>query len=207
MQTTLQGLFEQFITYMQSGGFVMWPLFLLVIVLWYALGYRFHALKRGSKKSVRVLIRKFSSGKREIPRGLIDGAVVDAIAAVEGTCQGHPGRKLIDDAFFPYRQELKKYRKTVSTIVMVAPLIGLLGTVIGMIETFDSLGSMTLYSQSGGIAGGISQALFTTQLGLVVAVPGLVVGRLIDRKSKIMELELEQIKDIICSDTEQFEGK
>jgi len=207
MQTTLQGLFEQFITYMQSGGFVMWPLFFLVIVLWYALGYRFHALKRGSKKSVRVLIRKFSSGKREIPRGLIDGAVVDAIAAVEGTCQGHPGRKLIDDAFFPYRQELKKYRKTVSTIVMVAPLIGLLGTVIGMIETFDSLGSMTLYSQSGGIAGGISQALFTTQLGLVVAVPGLVVGRLIDRKSKIMELELEQIKDIICSDTEQFEGK
>jgi len=85
---------------------------------------------------------------------------------------------------------------------MVAPLIGLLGTVIGMIETFDSLGSMTLYSQGGGIAAGISQALFTTQLGLVVAVPGLVVGRLIDRKSKIMELELEQIKDIVCSDEE-----
>jgi len=202
MQTVLHELFEQFLIYMQSGGYVMWPLFVLVIVLWYALGYRYHALRRGSKKSVRVLIRKFASGKRETPRGIVDGAIVDAIAAVEGSCRAKAGRPLIDDAFYPYRQELRKYRKTVNTIVMVSPLIGLLGTVSGMIETFDSLGSMTLYSQSGGIAGGISQALFTTQLGLVVAVPGLVIGRLIDRKSKIMELELEQIKDIICSEAE-----
>ncbi|MHC3995323.1 MotA/TolQ/ExbB proton channel family protein [Thiomicrolovo sp. ZZH C-3] len=202
MQPALQNLFDQFLVYMQSGGFVMWPLFVLVIVLWYALGYRFHAIKRGSQKSVRVLIRKFDSGKREVPRGLIDGAIVDALKIVNAGYRGTVGRELIEDAFFEYRQELKKYRKTVNTIVMVSPLIGLLGTVAGMIETFDSLGSMTLYSQGGGIAGGISQALFTTQLGLVVAVPGLVVGRLIDRHSKIMELELEQIKDIVCSEEE-----
>jgi biopolymer transport protein ExbB len=200
MDFSPSGLYEQFLVYMQSGGYVMWPLFVLVIVLWYALGYRYHTLKRGSKKSVRVLIRKFASGKREIPRGLIDGAIVDALDAVGGACRGKAGRDMIEDAFFPYKQALKKYRKTINTIVMVAPLIGLLGTVGGMIETFDSLGSMSLYTQGGGIAGGISQALFTTQLGLVVAVPGLVIGRLIDRKSKIMELELEQIKDIICSE-------
>ncbi|WP_345969676.1 MotA/TolQ/ExbB proton channel family protein [Sulfurimonas sp. HSL1-6] len=202
MQPALHNLFDQFLVYMQSGGFVMWPLFVLVIVLWYALGYRFHAIKRGSQKSVRVLIRKFDSGKREVPRGLIDGAIVDALKIVNEGYRGTIGRELIEDAFFSYYQELKKYRKTVNTIVMVSPLIGLLGTVAGMIETFDSLGSMTLYSQGGGIAGGISQALFTTQLGLVVAVPGLVVGRLIDRRSKIMELELEQIKDIVCSEEE-----
>jgi biopolymer transport protein ExbB len=202
MDFSPSGLYEQFLVYMQSGGYVMWPLFVLVIVLWYALGYRYHALKRGSKKSVRVLIRKFVSGKREIPRGIVDGAIVDAIDAVDGACMGKAGRDMIEDAFFPYKQELKKYRKTINTIVMVSPLIGLLGTVGGMIETFDSLGSMSLYTQGGGIAGGISQALFTTQLGLVVAVPGLVIGRLIDRRSKIMELELEQIKDIICSEVE-----
>jgi biopolymer transport protein ExbB len=202
MHTLSQGLFDQFLVYMQSGGYVMWPLFVLAVILWYAIGYRFHALKRGSKKSVRVLVRKFASGKREVPRGLIDGAVTDALQIVAEGYRGTIGRELIEDAFFPYRQELKKYRKTVNTIVMVAPLIGLLGTVAGMIETFDSLGSMTLFSQSGGIAGGISQALFTTQLGLVVAVPGLVIGRLIDRRSRIMELELEQIKDIVCSDEE-----
>ena len=202
MQQVLQGFYDQFLVYMDSGGVVMWPLFVLVIVLWYALGYRFHALKRGSEKSVRVLVRKFGEGKRVEPRGLIDGAVVEALAIVKDGRRDGFARKLIEDAYYPYRQELKRYRKTINAIVMVAPLIGLLGTVIGMIETFDSLGSMTLYSQGGGIAAGISQALFTTQLGLVVAVPGLVIGRLIDRKSKIMELELEQIKDIVCSDEE-----
>jgi len=202
MEQMFQGLYDQFLVYMQNGGAVMWPLFVLVIVLWYALGYRYHALKRGSQKSVRVLIRKFSSGKRVEPRGFIDSAVVEALKIVDGGYRGTIGRELIEDAFYPYRQELKKYRKTINAIVMVAPLIGLLGTVIGMIETFDSLGSMTLFSQGGGIAGGISQALFTTQLGLVVAVPGLVIGRLIDRRSNIMELELEQIKDIVCSDAE-----
>ena len=81
---------------------------------------------------------------------------------------------------------------------MVAPLLGLLGTVTGMIETFDSLGTMTLYSQSGGIAGGISQALISTQMGLAVAIPGLVVGRILDRRQRQIEQELEQIKDLFC---------
>ena len=83
---------------------------------------------------------------------------------------------------------------------MISPLIGLLGTVIGMIETFDSLASMSLFTQDGGIAAGISQALFTTQLGLVVAVPGLVIGRMLDKKADMLELELEQIKDILCTE-------
>jgi biopolymer transport protein ExbB len=83
-------------------------------------------------------------------------------------------------------------------LVAAAPLIGLLGTVIGMIETFDSLADAELFSQSGGIAGGISQALFTTQLGLVVAVPGLIIGRILDRKADKMLLDLDQIKDILC---------
>lgn len=200
MLDTLLNLLEQFNAYMQSGGFVMWPLFILVIILWYALGYRYHTLKRGSKKSVRVLLRKFSEGKREEPRGLIDGAIVDALEIVNSPHDSKELRHYLNDTFFAYSQELRKYRKTIATIVMIAPLIGLLGTVVGMIETFDSLASMSLFSQSGGIAGGISQALFTTQLGLVVAVPGLIVGRVIDRNADIMENELEQIKDILCTE-------
>jgi len=71
-------------------------------------------------------------------------------------------------------------------------------TVICMIGTFDSLADAVLFSQSGGIAGGISQALFTTQLGLVVAVPGLIIGNLLQRRADKMIMDLEQIKDIIC---------
>jgi len=57
-------LFNQFIAYMNSGGLVMWPLFILVFVLWYGLGFRYHTVQRGTQKSVRVLIRKFASEKR-----------------------------------------------------------------------------------------------------------------------------------------------
>ncbi len=194
-------LFNQFNVYMQSGGvYIMYPLFVLIIVLWYGLGYRYHTLKRGTKKNVRVLVRKFATGKRKKSRGLIDGAVVDGLRIRQECDDFHAARKLLDDVFHQYRLELTKYKNLVKTIVIVAPLIGLLGTVIGMIETFDSLASMSLFSQSGGIAGGISQALFTTQLGLVVAVPGLVIGRTLDKKAANMELDLEQITDILCSE-------
>ncbi|MBU1657868.1 MotA/TolQ/ExbB proton channel family protein [bacterium] len=193
-------LLTQFLEYMQSGGFVMWPLAASVVVLWYAIGFRFHALNRGSNANVRNLVRKFSEGIRTKPRGLIDGAIVEAIAIVDTYGHTASTRRYLDDAFGKYLVELHQFETIVRTIVAAAPLIGLLGTVIGMIETFDSLASAELFSQSGGIAGGISQALFTTQLGLIVAVPGLIIGRILDKKANVMELELEQVKDILCSE-------
>ena len=60
----------------------------------------------------------------------------------------------------------------VAAFTAVAPLLGLLGTVIGMIETFDAVASVTGNTGSR-VAGGISQALITTQFGLVVALPGV----------------------------------
>lgn len=193
-------LFNQFIAYMNSGGLVMWPLFILVFVLWYGLGFRYHTVQRGTQKSVRVLIRKFASEKRTEPRGFIDSAVVDGLKILQECKDKKTLRAHLNDSFYSYEKALTQYSKLVRTIVVVAPLIGLLGTVIGMIETFDSLASMSLFSQSGGIAGGISQALFTTQLGLVVAVPGLVIGRILDKKAANMETDLDQIKDILCSE-------
>ncbi|MDY0247293.1 MAG: MotA/TolQ/ExbB proton channel family protein [Methanosarcina mazei] len=191
---------EQFISYMSSGGYVMWPLAVSVVILWYSLGYRFHTLKRGSNANVRNLVRKFNEGIRTKPRGMIDGAIVEALEITKQYGGQESCRPYLDDAFAKYTVMLNQGRVLIKTIVITAPLIGLLGTVTGMIETFDSLASAELFSQSGGIAGGISQALFTTQLGLVVAVPGLILGRILDKKASTMELELEQIKDIVCSE-------
>lgn len=197
MEFLIQG-FEQFNTYMNSGGYVMWPLAVLVLVLWYALGYRYYTLNRGSKASVRNLVRKFKEGIRSEPKGMIDTAIVEGLAIVNTEGASSSTREYITDAYNKYKVEITKYSTLIKTIVAAAPLIGLLGTVIGMIETFDSLADAALFSQSGGIAGGISQALFTTQLGLVVAVPGLVIGNILQRRADKMIMDLEQIKDIIC---------
>ena len=111
-------------------------------------------------------------------------------------------RARLDETFSYVEQDLNKFRTLTTVIVAVAPLLGLLGTVSGMIETFASLGDMTLYSQSGGIAGGISKALLTTQFGLTVAIPGLILGGMLDRRQKVLESQIEEIKNILTGDSE-----
>jgi len=184
--------------YLQQGGAVMWPLLGCTVVLWFALGYRWMLLNRGTDKSVRVLINGFLRGKPRNPKGIVDQAVERGIAL---QAQQRPYlRERLDDAFSDYLSDIKRYRITISTAVAIAPLLGLLGTVTGMIETFDSLGDMTLFSQSGGIAGGIAVALFTTQMGLIVAVPGVILKTILDRREKQIQHDLAQIKDILCSE-------
>jgi len=191
----------KFFFYFEAGGYVMPPLVLITVILWYMLGYRFHVLKRGNSRSVRVLLEKYRQGYSRIPSGIIDDAVVKALQIAKE--EKKDLRRYLDDALFDHRREIGRFSRTVRILVAVAPLAGLLGTVTGMIETFDSLGNMSLFSQSGGIAGGISQALFTTQMGLVVAVPGLIIGKMLDRRQDDLERELDQITDLVCSEKEQ----
>jgi biopolymer transport protein ExbB len=181
--------------YLDEGGFVMWPLVIGLLALWYVIGYRFLTLQRGSRRTLRQLVREYQTGRGHTPRGIIDRAARRAVA----TARKYPAHvsHVLDDGLFTFYQDVKKGRMIIAGIVTVAPLLGLLGTVTGMIETFDSLGDMSLYAQSGGIAGGISQALFTTQLGLSVAIPGVIVGRLLDRRQRRLEEELDQIKALL----------
>ncbi|MEO0336904.1 MAG: DUF3572 family protein, partial [Pseudomonadota bacterium] len=101
------------------------------------------------------------------------------------------GVKNFDVQMNGYLQSVQAGSGVVSTIVAVAPLMGLLGTVAGMIVTFRSMESMALFSQGGGIAGGISQALITTQMGLAVAIPGVLIGRHLSAKQKTFEQTVE----------------
>lgn len=174
------------------------PLVLATFLLWYALGYRYSTLRRGNVRSVRRLINRYRNGYARPPSGIIDTAIVRGLEIAQQRADNR--RRFLDDEFSTFEQEMKKYSVLVKSIVAAAPLAGLLGTVSGMIETFGSLGDMSLFSQSGGIAGGISQALITTQMGLAVAIPGLIVGRILDRRQHALNRELAQIKDILCAE-------
>ncbi len=188
---------KDFTGYITAGGFVMPPLMIGTMLLWYALGYRYATLKRGNARSVRVLVDRYSQSYHRRPSGIIDTAVVLGLKAMRS--KKHPLRRNLDEAFGELQAEISRYGTLIRSIVRVAPLAGLLGTVTGMIETFNALGDMSLFSQSGGIAGGISQALISTQMGLAVAVPGMVAGRVLDRREKQLEMELAQVKDILCA--------
>ncbi len=190
-------IWQQLLDYFNSGGFVMPPLVLGTVILWWTLGYRLIALKSGTLRSARALVYRYLKGKMPSGNGVMVRALFKGMALRNKKLDNL--RRYLDDAFAEEYAEIKKYKVIISTIVIVAPLLGLLGTVSGMIETFESLGDMSLFSQSGGIAGGISQALITTQMGLAVSIPGLIVNGFLDKKQRNLEIEMAQLKDLLCA--------
>jgi biopolymer transport protein ExbB len=191
---------ERIATFYEQGGPFMPVLVAEALLLWYALGYRIVALRRGSHRPVRLLVHEYArtdGAPARAPRGIVDSVVVTGLAVSRRV--GRNLRRHLDVAFEPQERELARFAVLADGIVVIAPLTGLLGTVSGMIETFDSLADMALFSQSGGIAGGISEALFTTQMGLAVAIPGLLVGRMLKRRQAALQSEIEQVKDSLCT--------
>src|SRR5690606_17594471 len=87
---------------------------------------------------------------------------------------------------------LERSLGTLAVFGGVAPLLGLLGTVTGMISTFQLV---TLFGSGNAktLSGGISEALVTTQVGLVIAIPVLLAHAFLARKAKSMLGELEQV--------------
>jgi biopolymer transport protein ExbB len=87
---------------------------------------------------------------------------------------------------------LERYLNVISTIASIATLLGLLGTVTGMIKTFNVLAAKGM-AEPGDVAGGISEALITTAAGLIVAIPSLVMYHYLRSKVRSLTLELEEV--------------
>ena len=89
-----------------------------------------------------------------------------------------------------HKYQLDKWLGAIAITAAVSPLLGLLGTVSGMIETFNM---MTIFGSGDPevVSGGIAQALITTELGLVVAIPALILNALLSRKVKSYFSQLE----------------
>ena len=90
-------------------------------------------------------------------------------------------------------RELDEHRATIAVLAAVAPLLGLLGTVLGMIETFDVI-SIFGTGNSRAMASGISVALVTTQTGLLVAIPGLLMSNRLGRAAEQLRHRLDETR-------------
>ena len=116
-----------------------------------------------------------------------------------GLANAYHGRDVmkesIEEAAGHVVHELERYLNTLGTIAAVAPLLGLLGTVMGMIKVFAEIMAQGTGNASV-LAGGISEALITTAAGLSVAIPALVMHRYFVGRIDgiVVELEQETIK-------------
>jgi biopolymer transport protein ExbB len=117
-------------------------------------------------------------------------------------------KESIEEAAGHVIHELERYLNTLGTIAAVAPLLGLLGTVVGMIKVFSEIMAQGTGNASA-LAGGISEALLTTAAGLTVAIPALVMHRYFTGRIDgiVVELEQETIKlvDALHSESETEE--
>lgn len=136
-----------------------------------------------------------------------DSPLGEILAA--GLLNSKHGREImkesIEEAGSHVIHNLERYLSLLGTLAMISPLLGLLGTVVGIIEAFMAVTSTGL-NDPALLAGGISKALITTAGGLVVAIPAMVMHRWFLRHIASLTVEMEQqaikLVDIIHGDRE-----
>ncbi len=129
-----------------------------------------------------------------------------------GLVNSHHGREMmkvsIEETGRQIVHDLERFLNTLGTIASITPLLGLLGTVVGMIKVFAAI-MIHGVGDPGILAGGISEALITTAAGLTVAIPSLIFHRyferLVDEYVLNMEEESLRLIDVMHGDREFIE--
>jgi biopolymer transport protein ExbB len=169
----MAALLDDLALLIERGGYVMVLLLALSVVslglilersafwLWLHRRSRLHSLDRlnaalraGDRTAAERLTRADRSPYFEVARRMLRESATDAVAV---------------DAVQRHRPRLDRFMVALSTIITAAPLLGILGTVIGIIQSFKLLGVRPTLNDPTEVAGGIAEALLTTALGLIVA--------------------------------------
>jgi len=141
------------IDYIKAGGIVMLPLFLISFFMWTLILEKIFFFNSFSRIDLKKMI-------------------MDRISK--------EGEEEIRLSIYP---SIDRHIPIIKTLALISPLLGLLGTVTGMIKTFDVIsifgtGNIKLMTI------GISEALITTETGLVIAIPGIYMSRFLERKAE-----------------------
>jgi len=195
----------------KSGGWMMLPIVLSSIGAMGIIAERFWSLRRKKILPPELVAQVWRLSREKklddvALRHLRNSSPLGCILAA-GLANSHHGRKFmkecIEETGRRVVHDLERFLNTLGTIAAVSPLLGLLGTVFGMIDIFASL----LQHGSGNpavLAGGISVALITTASGLTVAIPSLIFHRyferLVDEYVVTMEEEALKLVDILHED-------
>jgi biopolymer transport protein ExbB len=162
-----------------NGGPIMWPLLLCSIVAMATTFERLYFIvserARREPAVVDEIVRRVEHGD---PKGAIEAgrSSRDFVARVLVRALEHPAESYASAATRAANQEIKRFSRglaVLDTIITLAPLLGLLGTITGMIHAFGLLGGQELDAPQV-ITGGIAQALIATAFGLCIAILALI---------------------------------
>lgn len=189
----------------QVFGPAMSPLWLCSIVLLAVIINRFRALKRGrviNLKMVETVRRQMGELKvldaidtASRSRTLVGRAWANALR--EYQLGGVSLNGVLSDASSVVLKPLRRHLWLITTIGVIAPMFGLIGTVIGMIITFSTLAE-TGGADKAKLAVGLSFALYKTAGGLIVAIPAIIFGRYFSARVMAYAEEVEERIQSVC---------
>jgi len=184
---------------MMAGGVIMIPILLCSVIALAIIFERLWTLRPSRiapDNIVGDLLLKLkkkeltTSRLREIQNDSLLGRIL-----VAGLINAKHGREIMKESIQEEAShvihELERFLSGLGTIAAVSPLLGLLGTVIGMIEVFAEI-QVVGAGNNQALAGGISKALITTAVGLTVAIPALVAHRFFQRRVDDIVVDMEQ---------------
>lgn len=184
----------------QRGGIIMYPILLCSIVavtvflerLW-SLRHK-NILPDGFVRAFRECILQGRSADAQQLCQEHGSSPLSRIALVGLTHQEQGSdmiRFMVSEVGGQEALGLQKYQSVLGTVAYISPLLGLFGTVSGMIKAFDVISQHTVVDPPL-LAAGISEALITTFAGLAVAIPAVVMDRYVQSRSDRISLELEK---------------
>jgi biopolymer transport protein ExbB len=162
-----------------AGKFVMWPILLVsFLMITVAMERVMFIIRENSRRQPEVVEKMLE----KVEVNDIEGAVElgkksnDFVARILVYALTHKEHSLGNAFTRAANQELQRYSQglpTLDTCITAAPLLGLLGTVTGMMGTFGALGGGDIGAAASKITGGVAEALIATACGLLIAVTGL----------------------------------
>lgn len=186
-----------------AGGLLMLPIIICSIVALAIIGERFFSLQQEKIVPSNLVtdVWRMASSKqltdekvREIQQQSPLGRVL-AAGLLTRTQERDSMKASIEEVGGHVAHELERYLNALGTIAAVTPLLGLLGTVVGMIKVFTNIMTVGVGNPAQ-LAGGISQALITTAGGLMVAIPSLMFYRYFRGRvdGLVVDMEKESLK-------------
>ena len=185
--------------FFEKGGLMLLPIVLCSIVALGIIVERFWSLKRNKILPPDLVPQVWKLSREEkldamAIRRLKVGSPLGAILAA-GLSNSRFGREImkesIEEVGRQVAHDLERYLTALGTISAITPLLGLLGTVVGMIKVFSAIMSQGV-GDPGVLAGGISEALITTAAGLAVAIPSLMFHRYFEGRVDELVLKMEE---------------
>lgn len=186
--------------WLEAGGFLVWPIVIIAAVAILLAIERLYCLGRIPTRTDRLMEQLkglAEKGHWEKGRKLCEQHPRIPTCNVLRAELDHPGAKkevlqnALEESILKELPRLERFLTTLSVLAAVAPLLGLLGTVTGMIHTFQGI---TVFGTSDPrmMSGGISEALITTQLGLAVAIPIMIAHHFFDRRVEKIVGDMEE---------------